>query len=78
MTTWVANVLKTCETECGRLADKVLRTRNTRNQSPQNICNSFYDTQKIAIEKPIVFSIQTPFFENIIFLRGCGDLRGLF
>ncbi|MGA9150928.1 MAG: hypothetical protein WBZ36_10130 [Candidatus Nitrosopolaris sp.] len=72
----ISNALKTSEIECGR-AGKVLRTRNTRNQSPQNIYNLLYDIHKIPIEKPIIFSGQMPISENIVFLRGLRGLRGL-
>jgi hypothetical protein len=70
----VSNTLKASEIECGCVAGKVLRTRNTRSQSPQNIYNLLYNTHKINIDKPIVFSGYRPIFENIVSLLG---LRGL-
>ena len=77
MVTSVSNVLETSEIEYGRVAGKVLRTRNTRSQSPQNIYKLFYDIHEIPVEKPIIFSGQMPIFENIVFLRGLRGLRGL-
>jgi hypothetical protein len=81
MIVWVSNTNapETCEIEwgCGRVAvGKLLRTGNTRNRSPQNIYNLLYDIHNVSIGKPILFSEQMTIFENIIFLWGCGDLRG--
>jgi hypothetical protein len=63
--------------ECVRGAGKVLTTHDTRRQSPQNIYNLLYDIHKLTIGKSIIFPRQIPIFENIIFLRVCGGLRGL-
>lgn len=77
MRTLVSNALKISKIECPSVAGKVLRTRNTRSQSPQNIYNLLYDIHKIAIDKPIGFSGETLIFENIVILRGLRGLRGL-
>jgi hypothetical protein len=79
MTTSVSNAnTLASEIGCGCVAaGKMLRTRNTRNQPPQNIYNLLYDIHRKAIEKSIIFLEQMAICINIIFLRVCGGLRGL-
>jgi hypothetical protein len=55
---------------------KVLAMRNTRRQSPQNIFKCYYNICAISDEIVIIFSNAWPMFENTIFLRVCGGLRG--
>jgi hypothetical protein len=73
----ISNVFKNGKVEHINREGKVSKTRNTRSQSPQNICNIIYNTYKITVKKLIILSKSWSVFENIVSLRGLLGLRGL-
>jgi hypothetical protein len=59
---------------CG--GSKVSTTHNARSQSPQNIFNCYYNICAISSERVVIFLNVGSIFENTVFLRVCGGLRG--
>jgi hypothetical protein len=72
----ISNAFKTSKVVRINREGKVLTTRNTRSQSPQNICNIIYNTYKIVLETLIALSKSGSIFEKIVSLRGLRGLRG--
>lgn len=77
MRIFISNAFKNSKVERINREGKVSTTRNTRSQSPQNICNRIYNTYKIMVGKLIVFSKSVSINKNIVSLRGLRGLRGL-